>query len=280
VELLLTRLIIGFVAIYASAVGVLAFRETSLVYPGMGRTFRAVPAANTGIPWDTVRVTARDSVPVLLMTSRVDTASQRPWVLYLHGNLGLLGARGNVARYRLLRDAGFNILAVEYRGFGLSNSAGKPTEFGIYSDAKAGWDYLTGKGGVPPARVVIYGMSLGGGAATYLTVAHPPAALVTEGTSTSLPDVGAQRYPWVPVRLIMRNKYPSLERAPAITVPWVIFHSRDDKTVPYRHGQALAKAAPRAQFVTLSGEHEFGAANDRGVSLPILMELARRVSGP
>jgi pimeloyl-ACP methyl ester carboxylesterase len=280
VEVFLLRLLVGLIAAYGTIVTVLAVRETSLVYPGMGRTFRALPAPETGVPWDTVRVKAADSVPVLLMVSRVDTVSARPWALYLHGNLGLLGGRGNIARYRLLREAGFNVLAVEYRGFGLSAKAGRPSESGIYKDASAGWVWLTGPQAVSPARVVIYGMSLGGGAATYLTLANPPAALVTEGTATSLPDVGAKRYPWVPVRLIMRNRFPNLARAPAIAVPWVIFHSRNDVTVPFSHGEALSRAAPTAQFVPLVADHEGGVAVARAVSLPILQDLARKVWAP
>lgn len=279
-EVLLLRVFLVFAAAYTALVGTMALRETSLVYAGMGRSFRALPAPQTGVPWDTVRVKATDSVPVLLLVSRVDTVSNRPWVLYLHGNLGLLGARGNIARYQLLREAGFNVLAVEYRGFGMSASAGKPSERGVYKDAHAGWNWLTGANGVASGRVAIYGMSLGGGAATYLALAHPPGTLITEGTSTSLPDVGAKRYPWLPVRLIMRNRYPNLDRAPLITAPWVIFHSRNDETVPFSHGVALAAAAKNARFVPLTANHEGGVAAARSVSLPVLVEIARKLSDP
>jgi pimeloyl-ACP methyl ester carboxylesterase len=279
VELLFGRAIIILVAAYSAAVGVLSIRETSIVYPGAGRTFRMLPGSETGVPWDTVRVLDADSVPVLLLESRVDTASGRPWVLYLHGNFGLLGARGNVARYRLLREAGFNVMAVEYRGFGHSSGSGKPNEKGIYADANAGWEFLTGPRGVSPDRVLIYGHSLGGGPATELAERHPTAAaLVTEGTSTSLPDVGADRYPWVPVRLIMRNRFPNLKRASAITIPWVIFHGRNDETIPREHGEALAAAAPRAQLVWLSSDHEGGVVTDRATAFPVLRDLQQRLS--
>jgi pimeloyl-ACP methyl ester carboxylesterase len=278
VELLLGRAIMILAAAYTAAVGVLAIRETAIVYPGAGRTFRMLPGRETGVPWDTIRVRDADSVPVLLLESRLDTASGRPWVLYLHGNFGLLGARGNVARYRLLREAGFNVMTVEYRGFGHSEDAGKPNEKGIYADATAGWEFLTGARGVPPHRVVIYGHSLGGGPATHLAARYPAAALVTEGTSTSLPDVGADRYPWVPVRLIMRNRFASLKRAPSITMPWVVFHGRNDVTIPTEHGEALAAAAPQAQLVLLASDHEGGVVADRATAFPILRDLRLRLT--
>jgi pimeloyl-ACP methyl ester carboxylesterase len=273
--LLLAALVI---AGYAAAIGVLAVRETSLVYAGVGRTARSVPDSTAGIPWDTVRVVAADSVPALLLTSRVDAAPDRPWAVYLHGNFGNLGARGNVARYVLLRDAGFNVLAVEYRGFGASASAGTPSEPGIYADANAGWTHLTQTLGVAPGRVLIYGLSLGGGPAAYLAHEHAAGALVTEGSATMLPDVGAEQYPWVPVKLVMRNRYPTITRAPAITEPWVIFHGRPDDVIPFSHGEALAAAAPNARLVPLNTDHDGGVVDGRATSLPVLREMFLRLS--
>jgi pimeloyl-ACP methyl ester carboxylesterase len=279
-EFILLRLVIGAVALYGAAVGYMSVRETALVYPGMGRTFRMVPSREAGFRWDTLRVTAPDSVPVLLLETRVDTSSRRPWVLYLHGNLGLLGARGNVARYQLLREAGFNVLAVEYRGFGASASAGRPSEQGINADAAAGWTHLTGTLGVSPDRVLIYGYSLGGGPATFLAAQHPAAALVTEGVATSIEDVGAARYRWLPVKLIMRNEFRNIERVPALNLPWVIFHGRNDVHVPFSHGEALAAAKPSALFVPLNADHDGGVIEDRRTALPALRDLARRIASP
>ncbi len=277
-ERLLVRAIIALTIAYGTAIVVMAVRETSLVYPGYRRTFRALPGRDAAFPWDTVRVVAPDSVSVLLLETRVDTASARPWVLYFHGNLGNLGGRGNTARYQLLRDAGFNILAVEYRGFGASADADKPTERGLHADAAAGWAHLTGTLGVNPDRVVLYGLSLGAGPATRLAFDRQAGALVTEGGATSLPDVGAERYPWIPVKLVMRNRFASLLQAAAIEEPWVIFHGTRDVHVPFHHGEALAAANSRAQLVPLSADHDGGVIEDRRTSLPVLRELARRFS--
>lgn len=263
---------------YAAAVGLLVFNETSLVYASAGttRSTRLVPAANTGIPWDTLRVRAADSVPVLLLESRVDDAADRPWAIYFHGNAGLLGSRGNVSRYQLLHDAGFNVLAVEYRGYGASVAAGPPTEGGVYADATAAWKHVTTDLGVAPGRVILYGWSLGSGPATYVAATHPAAALVTEGGFTSLPDVGAARYPWVPVRYVMRNQFNNLQRARTLAMPWIVFHGRADRDVPFSHGEALAAAARGARLVALAADHNDGVIADRALALGALRELGLR----
>lgn len=262
--------------LYAAAIAVLMWQETSLVYVGAGdgRSRRLVPDSAAGIPWDTVRVVASDRVPVVLLRSRVDDAAGRPWAIYLHGNAGFLGARANVARYELLRDAGFNVLAVEYRGYGLSARAGRPSEPGVYADATAAWTYLTRTLGVAPERVAVYGWSLGGGPATYLATEFKAAALITEGTFTALPDVGAELYPWIPVRFVMRNRFDNASRMRGRATPWIIFHGRGDTEVPFTHGEALAAVSPRAHLVSLDAGHDDGVMAERGKALAALRVLA------
>ena len=272
----LTRAGIVIVALYAAAVGVLMWQETRLVYVGAGepRSRRLVPDTSAGIPWDTVRVIASDTVPVILLRSRLDESVSRSWAIFLHGNAGFLGSRGNVARYRLLRDAGFNVLAVEYRGYGVSAGAGTPTEAGVYADAAAAWTYLTGALGVPSRRIAVYGHSLGGGPATYLAAEYKAAALITEGTFTALPNVGAELYPWVPVRLVMRNRFDNAARMRGLTTPWIIFHGRKDTQIPFAHGEALATVSPHAQLVALDADHDDGVTADREKALAALRPLA------
>jgi uncharacterized protein len=256
-------------------------REPALVYvSALGRRpGTAVPAVDARMPWDTIRIRGASGVPVFLLQSRLDAAGHHPWVLYFHGNAGLVGSRGNVLRYRLLREAGFNVLAVEYRGYGASIETGAPTEQGLYDDAIAAWDFLTGTLGVAPEHVVIYGWSLGSGPATYLAAQHKAAALVTEGAFTSLPDVGADRYPWVPVRLLMRNRFDNLSRAARLASPWTVFHGRKDTDVPFSQGRALVAAARWARFVPLAANHGEGILADSTTSLRVLSDIARQCLG-
>ncbi|HEU4995838.1 MAG TPA: alpha/beta fold hydrolase [Gemmatimonadaceae bacterium] len=271
----------AFAVVYGTAVGYMAVQEPALVYVSAAarRPDRPVPTSEAHLPWDTVRVRDANGIPVFLLASRLQRAEHHPWVLYFHGNAGLVGSRGNVLRYRLLREAGFNVLAVEYRGYGASVAAGDPSEQGLYADADAAWAYLTATLRVRSDHIVLYGWSLGSGPATYLAALHKAAALVTEGAFTSLPDVGAERYPWIPVHLVMRNRFDNLRRAARLVSPWTVFHGRRDTDVPFSQGRALAAAAHGARFVPLSANHAEGVLADRATSLPILSDIARQCLG-
>jgi pimeloyl-ACP methyl ester carboxylesterase len=270
-----------FALAYGGAVGFLALNETSLVYASAGdsRSRRHVPPSDGSLEWDSLRVRADDGVPVFLLESRIDNAPARPWAIYFHGNAGLLGSRGNIARYRLLRDAGFNVLAVEYRGYGASLNAGSPSEAGVKGDAKAAWDYLTLMRSIDPGRIIVYGWSLGSGPAMYLAAEMRPGGVVTEGAFTSLPDVGAALYPWVPVRLIMRNRFDNIGRARTLRVPWIVFHGRQDEEIPFAHAQLLASAAPAASLVALDAGHDSGVIAEREGALAALRGLVLGLAG-
>lgn len=272
--LVVTVLVLG----YAAIVAFLAFSEDAMVYvsAGEGKRGRAVPGDDAGIPWDTMRVRAADGVPVFLLTSTVaDTG--RPWAIFFHGNAGMVGSRGNVDRYRLLRDAGFNVLAVEYRAYGASVHAGPVSESGIHADARAALRYLTDSLRVAPPRIVAYGWSLGSGPATRLASEARLGALVTEGAFTSLPDVAAELYPWVPVRLVMKNRFDNTALAKALNVPWLVFHGRADDEIPFAHGEALAALSSAARLVPLNAGHGDGVIGDRAAALAELKALAGKL---
>ena len=105
----------------------------------------------------------------------------------------------------------------------------------------------------------MFGESLGGGVATWLALQHPPRALVLASTFTSVPDLGAQVYPWLPVRWLARIEYGNRARIGQIAAPVLIAHSRDDDIIPFSHGQALFAAAnvPK-QFLEMRGGHNDG----------------------
>lgn len=265
---------------YGGAVGVMVLREPAFVFPGAAleaEEARRLPGP--ALPWDSLRVPSDDGVPVFLLVSEGEAADPSlPWALFFHGNGGLVGSGGSVGRYRLLHDAGFNVLAVEFRGYGVSGGVAPPTEDGLYADARAAWRYLVEMRGVAPSRIVAYGWSLGSGPATYLAADRSPAALVTEGAPTSLPDVGAESFPWIPVRLLMRNRFPNAERGATVDPPWLVFHGRDDQVIPFRHGEALASIGRGARLVPLDAGHDDGVLGDRDVALEELRALARSLA--
>ncbi len=161
-------------------------------------------------------------------------------LLFCHGNAGNIGDR--VTSIRTFHDVGLDVFIFDYRGFG--KSSGTPDEQGTYTDARAAWDHLVHERGLPAGDIIIFGRSLGGAVATELAGHVAPRALVLESTFTSAGDMGADMFPYIPVRYFVRYHYPTLSRLPGIRCPLLIAHSRDDHVVNFRHFERLCAAAP------------------------------------
>jgi fermentation-respiration switch protein FrsA (DUF1100 family) len=195
------------------------------------------------LPTDAERVAVPvpNSVDLASLVFRADSAVDTGfWVLQLHGNADSAFAAGQVGRCEALRRAGFNVLVIDYRGFGLT--PGNPSEQGMYEDAEAAYQALLARG-VPPNRIILLGHSLGSGPAVLLATRHKVAALVLFGAFTSIADTAADRYPYLPVRLAVSIQFDSLDRIGAVHLPVVIAHSREDTLVPYSHALKLFAAA-------------------------------------
>ncbi|HEY9079954.1 alpha/beta hydrolase [Magnetovibrio sp.] len=167
----------------------------------------------------------------------------KPTVVIFHGNAGTLGDRGHKAR--LLLDAGYGAMLVEYRAY--AGNPGTPTEQGLYADARAALARLRDRAG-GDVLVVLYGESLGTGVATAMALeaqqnAKPVAALILEAPFTSTVDVGAGHYPFLPVRVLMKDRYESLARIRDIHTSLLIVHGERDRVVPAKFGKRLFAAA-------------------------------------
>jgi uncharacterized protein len=162
------------------------------------------------------------------------------WILHLHGNAASAFSDGQVRHSEALRQAGFNVLEIDYRGFG--PTPGEPSEARMYEDAEAAYQELLRRG-VPPDRIILLGHSLGSGPAVLLATRHKAAALVLFGAFTSIPDAAAERYPYLPVRLAVAVQFNSLARIGDVHIPVIIAHSRGDQLIPYSHALRLFAAA-------------------------------------
>jgi pimeloyl-ACP methyl ester carboxylesterase len=231
--------------------------ENKMVFVGadLSKKERLTINDEVSIPWDTVRVTTEDEVGILLLESLQADTPEAPWIIYFYGQAGQLADVGNLARYKIFRSTGLNVLALEYRGYGASEKK-EPTEEGVYTDARAAWRHLTEARGVPASQVVIYGDSLGGGVAIQLATEMSPAGLITEGTFISIPVMIRIESPWV-ITLLIQNRFENLEKARSLSLPWLIFHGRRDSRVPFAHAESLAgtKAGVR-RLVPLECGHE------------------------
>jgi fermentation-respiration switch protein FrsA (DUF1100 family) len=238
---------------YAALVAFVWYIQDRLIYyPQMGREIASTPAAR-GVPYDDFTITAEDGEK--LNAWWVPAANPRGAVLLFHGNAGNISHRIEYAL--MFRGLGYSTLLVDYRGYG--KSTGKPSEEGTYKDADAAWRWLTQTRGIPEDGIMLFGESLGGGVASWLAARHKPRALVLASTFTSAVDLGAQVYGFLPVRLISRYRYPTLERLPEVRAPMLVIHSPDDDIIPFSHGRRLYEAArePKA-FLELQGGHNEG----------------------
>jgi fermentation-respiration switch protein FrsA (DUF1100 family) len=175
-----------------------------------------------------------------LVFRAVGNADDAFWVLHLHGNADSAFSPWQVRHCEALRRSGFNVLEVDYRGFG--STPGRPSEAGMYEDSEAAYRELLRRG-VPPNRIILLGHSLGSGPAVLLATRHKAAALVLFGAFTSIPDAAAERYPYLPVRLAVAVQFNSLARIGDVHMPVVIAHSRADTLIPYSHALKLFAAA-------------------------------------
>jgi fermentation-respiration switch protein FrsA (DUF1100 family) len=185
----------------------------------------------------------------------VPADNARGTVLFSHGNAGNIGHR--LDSVRLFNRLDLNVLIYDYRGFG--NSEGKTTEAGTYLDGQAAWAWLTEEKQTDPGQIVIFGRSLGAAIAADLASRYCAAAVILESAFTSVPDMAARLYPWLPVRLLSRFQYNNLDKVSRITSPLLIVHSRDDEIVPYEQGERLFEQAREPkQFLELNGGHNDG----------------------
>lgn len=186
-------------------------------------------------------------------------------MLFCHGNGGNLTSRPGY--YRAILETGVSLLTFDYRGYGLSD--GEPSEAGTYTDAETACQWLRTRG-FAPAHILVWGESLGGGIASHVAATQGVGGLVLQSSFTSIPDIGAELFPWLPVKLLSRIKYDTHSRLPHLKCPVVVMHSRGDMTIRFHHGERNFAAArdPKA-FIELEGDH-----ND-----PLLANRAAYVAG-
>lgn len=259
----------------------------SLAVNGFPEVTRLFPAASD------VELTCADGVRIrgwLLQKEKSNDngAIRRSLVIYFHGNAG--DRSGRIGWYELLESLDVDVLAIDYHGYG--DSDGSITEEALELDCDAAWEFATQRAGYAPQDITIVGTSLGGAAAIYLTekqcrIGTPPAGLVTVATFSSMVDAGRSHYPWLPVGLILVDRYPSDERIPHVTCPLVLLHGDQDRIVRQEFGDKLFQAAPDAsvcgipkRWVNVPGVGHnnliFEAADTIQSEIQVLLDSIRR----
>ncbi len=193
-------------------------------------------------------------------------------ILVCHGNAGTMAERLDLAN--LLLKPGASVMLFDYRGYG--RSTGQPGEENTYRDAQAAWRWLKAKG-FAATNIIVYGESLGGGVATELAARETAGGLILQSTFTSIPDLGAEIYPWLPIRLIASIKYDNLRKLPGIKAPVLILHSRQDRLIRFHHAERNFAAANEPKyFCEIEGDHNDGFYASQAKILAAVTDFLRR----
>jgi fermentation-respiration switch protein FrsA (DUF1100 family) len=185
-----------------------------------------------------------------------------PAVLVCNGNAGNRALRAPLAA--ALRRGGLSVLLFDYRGY--AGNPGRPSEDGLAADARAAQAWLAARPEVDPARMAYFGESLGAAVALRLAVERPPAALLLRSPFTSLVDVGRLHYPWLPVGLLLVDRYESAAQVARLTVPVLVIAGERDQIVPAALSRRLYDAVPSPKrFMLVPGaDHNDAALLDGG----------------
>ncbi len=242
-------------ASYAGLAAYMYVAQRSLMY--FPEAMRVAPVA-AGLPQaEEIVLDTADGEKIIAW--HIAPRAGAPVVLHFHGNGGALHYR--VAHFRELTADGLGLLALSYRGYG--GSSGHPTEAGLIADARAAYDYAAAR--YKPERLVLWGESLGSGVAVALASERRVAAVVLEAPFTSAADIAADVYPYIPVRLLMKDQFHSDLRIAKVTAPVLVMHGERDAIVPIRFGERLYElvVSPKRFVRFPDGGHEdlasFGA---------------------
>jgi fermentation-respiration switch protein FrsA (DUF1100 family) len=200
---------------------------------------------------DKVKIKTKDNIELLGWYHKKDSQNYKT-ILFLHGNAGALENR--IHKINHFENMDINFLIIAWRGF--SGNKGKPTEKGLYEDARSAVRWLE-KEGVMKKDIVIYGESLGTGVATEIVQNNNFAGLILESPFTSMIDAAKNKYPFLPIRFLLKDKYESNKKIKNIKSPLLIMHGEVDKIVPFWMGKKMYDIAnePKYSYFTKYDNH-------------------------
>lgn len=197
------------------------------------------------------RVTIPTSDGLKLVGWLHESAARDKALVYFYGNADALPPYA--AFFRRFADAGYSVLGVNYRGY--AGSEGKPSEEGFYRDGEAALRFMAER--APIGAITVMGRSIGSGVAVKLAAENPVGALVLISPYTSITNVAAKAFWWLPVRLLLTHRFPSIDRIGAVRAPLLIVHGARDTLIPLSEGEALFAAAnqPKRLEIQRDADH-------------------------
>ncbi|MBK6802994.1 alpha/beta hydrolase [Novosphingobium sp.] len=233
-------IVLGTALAYVATVPALYAAQDGLIFPATGST------GDLPQGYDEIGLSTADGLQ--LRAGWRPPQPGKPVAVFFHGNGDSLS--GAARATAVLADAGYGVMLAEYRGYG--GNPGKPGEAGLYADGRAALAWLAGKG-IASGRVVLIGNSMGSGVAVQLAREARVAALVLVSPYSSLPELAAQKLPWVPARWMVRHRFDNAAKLPLVAAPVLIQHGTADTMIAPGHAQTLGDAQPRARLELFPG---------------------------
>jgi len=244
----LALLILVFVSIYFFIlISTYLFQRNLLYHPGENNYF----GDQLAVSIEKVKIKTTDNIELLSWFHNKNLNDYKT-ILFLHGNAGSLENR--IHKINHFKDINVNFLIIAWRGF--SGNKGKPTEEGLYEDARSAVRWLMSQG-VSENNIIIYGESLGTGVTTEIAQNKNFAGIILESPFTSMIDAGKDKYPYLPVKLLLKDKYESNKKIKNINSPILIMHGKVDNIVPFHMGKKMYELAnePKHYYFSEYDDH-------------------------
>ena len=242
------EIFIGILVIYASVLIVLFIFQRNLMYhPNENNYF----GDKLEVEIEKVKIITSDNIKLLGWFHNKDLKKFKT-ILYFHGNAGKLDNR--IYKLNYFKNMDVNFLIIAWRGF--SGNKGKPSEEGLYEDGKSAIEWLKNLG-LTEKDIIIYGESLGTGIATEIAQNNKFAGLILETPFTSMIEAAKNFYPYIPVGLLLKDKYKNDKKIKNINIPILIMHGEADQIVPFWMGKTIYEIAnqPKYSYFTKYDDH-------------------------
>ena len=232
-------IIIVILLIYLSVLIYLFFFQRNLLYLPNENNYSG---DKIKVDIEEVQIKTSDNINLLGWFHKKDLNKFKT-IVYFHGNAGKLENR--IHKLNHFKDMDINFLIISWRGF--SENSGKPTEQGLYKDGKSAIDWLKNMG-LDDKDIILYGESLGTGIAIEIAQNKNFAGLILETPFTSMIDAAKNVYPYIPVGLLLKDRYENDKKIKNINIPLLVMHGEEDQIIPYKMGKKIYEIANKHKY--------------------------------
>ena len=231
--------VIGIVVVYLLVLILLFIFQRNLMYLPLENNYSG---DKLEVEVEKVKIVTSDNLNLLGWFHKKDLNKFKT-IVYFHGNAGTLENR--IHKLNHFKDMDVNFLIIAWRGF--SGNKGKPSEKGLYIDANSAITWLK-KLGLSEKDIILYGESLGTGVATEIAQSNNYAGLILETPFTSMIEAAKNFYPYIPVSLLLRDRYDNQNKIKNINTPILVMHGEVDQIVPFRMGKKIYEIANQPKY--------------------------------